>query len=44
MSYQIAENCTAPMVHFTVPGAGHGLAYIADQDGYIREVGKLHME
>lgn len=44
MSYEIAKNCTAPMVHFTVPGAGHGLAYVADQQGYLREVSKLHME
>lgn len=32
------EACAAPKMLMTVPGAGHGLSYPADQEGYIRKL------
>lgn len=29
--------CTAPHVVFTVPGAGHGMSYLVDYDGYVEK-------
>jgi len=36
MSRQLYAACNSPKVLFTVKGAGHGLAYLADRDGYLR--------
>lgn len=38
MSLDMYEVCQAPKKLITVPGAGHGLAFPVDIDGYIREV------
>lgn len=38
MSREMYEVCQAPKAIYTVPGAGHGLAFPADIDGYIKEV------
>lgn len=35
MSRQIYDACTAPKKLVTIPGAGHGLAYPVDPEGYI---------
>lgn len=35
MSLENFEVCSAPKKLLTVPGAGHGLAYVVDPDGYI---------
>ena len=35
MSRQNYEACTAPKAIFTVPGAGHGLAFVIDPEGYL---------
>jgi fermentation-respiration switch protein FrsA (DUF1100 family) len=39
MSKEMYEVCTAPKKLITVKGAGHGLAFPADEEGYLREVG-----
>jgi len=38
MSRACYEACTAPKYLFTVPGAGHGLGYLGDLQGYVREL------
>lgn len=38
MSRQCYEACAAPKFLFTVPDAGHGLGYLKDQEGYVREL------
>jgi len=35
MSRQNYEACTAPKLLLTVPGAGHGLSYLIDGEGYL---------
>lgn len=35
MSRQNYEVCPAPKMLFTVPGAGHGLSYLVDREGYL---------
>ena len=35
MSRQNYEACPSPKALLTVPGAGHGLAYMGDPDGYL---------
>lgn len=37
MSWKIFEACKAPKALVTVPGAGHGLSYLLDQEDYIRQ-------
>lgn len=37
MSRKLFEACEAPKALVTVPGAGHGLSYLLDQEGYIRQ-------
>jgi fermentation-respiration switch protein FrsA (DUF1100 family) len=32
------QACAAPKALFTVPGAGHGLSYLVDMEGYHREL------
>ncbi|MBQ4569842.1 MAG: alpha/beta hydrolase [Ruminococcus sp.] len=36
MSRRLYEICKAPKVLVTVPGAGHGLAYLVDTEGYFK--------
>lgn len=36
MSVRCHEACTMPKVLYTVPGAGHGLSYMIDKEGYIK--------
>ena len=38
MSREVYDACPSPKAIFTVPGAGHGLAYIMDLDGYLKTV------
>ena len=38
MSVACYEACAAPKYLFTVPDAGHGLGYLKDQEGYVREL------
>ena len=38
MSWECYEACNAPKEIFTVPGAGHGLAYPSDVQGYLTAV------
>ncbi len=38
MSRLCYETCTSPKLLFTVPGAGHGLGYLADQEGYFKNL------
>lgn len=38
MSRACYDACAAPKYLFTVPGAGHGLGYLADLQGYVREL------
>lgn len=35
MSRRNYDACTAPKMLFTVPGAGHGLSYLLDREGYL---------
>ena len=35
MSVEMYEACTAPCRMITIKGAGHGLAYPADREGYL---------
>jgi len=37
MSRELYEACNSRKKLITVPGAGHGLSYLLDQDGYIRQ-------
>lgn len=39
MSKEMYEACAAPKKLLTVKGAGHGLAFPADKESYLREVG-----
>ena len=36
MSRENHGHCAAPRAIFTVPGAGHGLSYVLDKEGYLR--------
>lgn len=36
MSHSNFTACAAPKALFTVPGAGHGLAYLMDREGYMQ--------
>ncbi len=38
MSRRMYEACSAPKLFHSVPGAGHGLAYSMDKEGYIAAV------
>ena len=38
MSREVYEACPAPKLLLTVPGAGHGLGYIIDLEGYLKAV------
>ena len=41
MSEENHAACAAPKMLLKVPGAGHGLAYIADPEGYIEALRKM---
>lgn len=41
MSREIFEACTGYKLHKTFPGAGHGLSYIVDSDGYKQTVAQF---
>ena len=41
MSITNSDACAAPHKLFTVPGAGHGLSYLVDRDGYHRAIEEL---
>lgn len=38
MSREIYSACSSPKVLITVPGAGHGLAYLTDREGYFKAI------
>ena len=38
MSRRLRNNCASPCTLFTVPDAGHGLAYMIDPEGYEKQV------
>lgn len=38
MSRRIFAACPSPKLLFTVPGAGHGMGYIMDPEGYLKNV------
>ena len=42
MSRACSEACAAPHILHTVPGAGHGLAYLIDPEGYAEAVARLN--
>jgi dipeptidyl aminopeptidase/acylaminoacyl peptidase len=44
MSQQNYDACTAPKKLVTVPGAGHGLAYLLDTEGYFQAVREFFPE
>lgn len=44
MSRENYNACTAPKRLVTVPGAGHGLAFIIDQEGYLRALEEFSEE
>ncbi len=44
MSVKCFEACTAPKMLHTVPDAGHGLAYIVENDEYIKALEKFEKE
>lgn len=44
MSVQCYKACNAPKMLHTVPGAGHGLAYIIENDDYIKVLAKFEEE
>ncbi len=44
MSRQNYEACTSPKRLVTVPGAGHGLAYLIDNDGYFKNLCEFFTE
>ena len=41
MSRQNYDACTAPKAIFTVPGAGHGLSYVIDPEGYLNTLNEF---
>lgn len=44
MSLDNFNACTAPKQLLTVPGAGHGLCYIVDKDGYLAALREIEKE
>lgn len=42
MTLRNAAACAAPHKVFTVPGAGHGLAYMLDPEGYHEAISEMH--
>ena len=41
MSREVYEACRSPKLLLTVPGAGHGLGYIMDLEGYLKAVAEF---
>lgn len=44
MSKATYEACKSPKRIFTVPGAGHGIVYLVDNPGYLKEVSEFFTE
>ena len=44
MSREVYEVCQSPKLLLTVPGAGHGLGYIMDMEGYLKNVVEFSTE
>lgn len=44
MSRENYNACSGPKILFTVPGAGHGLSYILDGEGYLRTLQEFSLE
>lgn len=44
MSVRNHEACTAKKTLFTVPGAGHGLSYLIDPEGYVNALNDIFPE
>ncbi len=44
MSKLTYDVCNSPKRLFTVPGAGHGLVYVADNEGYLKAVSEFFTE
>lgn len=44
MSREVYEACQSPKLLFTVPEAGHGLGYIMDLEGYLKNVVEFSTE
>jgi len=44
MSREVYEVCPAPKLLLTVPGAGHGLGYVMDLEGYLKAVVEFSTE
>ena len=44
MTRRCYEACQGPKYFFSVPGAGHGMGYLVDTDGYRRELTKFSRE
>ncbi len=44
MSVRNYEACTAKKMLFTVPGAGHGLSYLIDPEGYVKAMNEIFPE
>lgn len=44
MSVKCYEACTAPKMLHTVPGAGHGLAYVIENEDYIKVLAQFEKE
>lgn len=38
MTRAVHDACISPKYLFTVPGAGHGLGYLVDTEGYLKGV------
>lgn len=44
MSRENYEACAAPKRLFTIPGAGHGLSYLVDREGYLSALRRASQE
>lgn len=44
MSIDNYNACSAPKQLFTVPGAGHGLCYMIDKDGYLKALQEIEKQ
>ena len=44
MSEKLYKACTSPKRILTVPGAGHGLGYLVDNEGYFKAVTEFFTE
>ena len=44
MSRQVYEVCASPKKILTVPGAGHGLSFPVDKEGYVKALADFQKE